>query len=314
MPDDRPTLNDRLAELPDKTKPPASIRVFNDWVNQADQKTGAGGRLAWLVASTVVIAALQRTVDTAGTPHFLLKGGTLLQHRLGQESRATKDVDGLVRGDIEEFLARLDEAFALPWGPLTLRRENLRVIDVPERVIKPRRFDVVTELKGKTWRRVQVEISPDEGGAGSENEAFSAPRLGSVGLTGPDEMVGLAMRFQVAQKIHACTDPHDPPRAVNDRPRDVVDLLLLRDLGIGPLADVRAAVVAIFDARASDARQLGRPERAWPARITAYEHWPVDYERARASAGIDLDLQTAVEEANAWLDEIDAATAEPTPA
>jgi hypothetical protein len=298
MSDDRPSLGERLAGLPDKTRPPASISVLNDWVNQADLKTKAGGRLAWLVASTVVVAALQRAVDDTKTPHFLLKGGTLLQHRLGQETRATKDIDGLIRGDIEEFLAALEETLALPWGPLTLRRERLEVIRTPARVVKPRRFDVVVELKGRTWRRIQVEISPDEGGAGSEHEAFLAPRLGSVGLP---------LRFQVAQKIHACTDPHQPPDAINDRPRDVVDLLLLRDLGVGPLSDVRAAVLAIFDARAKDARELGRAERPWPVRVTAHGHWETDYERARASAGIALDLPTAVEAVNTWLDEIDAA-------
>ena len=38
------------------------------------------------------------------------------------------------------------------------------------------------------------------------------------------------MRFQIAQKLHAVTDPHEPPDLINDRARDVVDLLLLRDL------------------------------------------------------------------------------------
>lgn len=301
------SLTDRLASLPDKGSPPASMKMLNDWVNHADRRANAGGRLGWLVASTVVVAALQRAVDDTQTPRFLLKGGTLLQHRLGQETRATKDIDGLIRGDIEEFLASLDDALALPWGPLTLRRERLAVIRTPSRVIQPRRFDVLVEMRGKTWRRIQVEISPDEGGAGSEHEAFPAPHLGSVGLPAPAEMVGLAMRFQVAQKIHACTDPHRPPDDINDRPRDVVDLLLLRDLGVGPLADAKAAVLATFDARAADARALGRPERTWPTQVVAHRHWTTDYERARTQAGIELDLPTAVAQVNAWFAEIDGA-------
>jgi len=307
VPDKHQTLNDRLAGLPAKAGPPASVSILNDWVNQADRKTAAGGRLAWLVASTVVVAALQRAVDSSGTPHFLLKGGTLLQHRLGQESRATKDIDGLVRGDIDAFLVQLDDVLSEPWGPLTLRRENLTVIKTPTRVVQPRRFDVIVELRGKTWRRIQVEISPDEGGAGDVNEAFPAPRLGVVGLPAPEEMAGLAMRFQVAQKIHACTDPHDPPRFINERPRDVVDLLLLRELGVGPLAEVREAVVSIFAARAADARQLQLEERRWPARVIAYDAWSVAYERARLSAGVVLGMHAAVAQVNAWLEEIESA-------
>lgn len=48
----------------------------------AQQAAGVeAGRLGWLVASTVVIAALQRAVDETGRTHFLLKGGTYLQYR-----------------------------------------------------------------------------------------------------------------------------------------------------------------------------------------------------------------------------------------
>jgi hypothetical protein len=43
-------------------------------------------------------------MDETKTNRFLLKGGTLLQHRLGGIARATKDVDGMVCGDIDDFL------------------------------------------------------------------------------------------------------------------------------------------------------------------------------------------------------------------
>ena len=67
--------------------------------NQAQVRAGlSADRLSWLVASTVVVAALQRAVDDTGTPLFLLKGGTYLQHRLHRQGRATKDVDGIARG------------------------------------------------------------------------------------------------------------------------------------------------------------------------------------------------------------------------
>lgn len=300
-----------LADLPEKTKEPASVAMLNSWLQQAERRLGSrGGRLAWLVASTIVIAALQRALDATGQPHFLLKGGTLLQHRLpSAPTRATKDVDGLIRGDIDDFLVKLDDELAEPWGPLTLRRDAVEVIQIPTRVIKPRRFDVVVELRGKTWRRVQVEIAPDEGGAGAAPEPFAPPTLAGLGLPGPGVMVGIAMRYQVAQKIHACTDPHDPPAATNDRARDLVDLLLLRDLAeIGEnLAGVRAAVMDVFDVRARDAQALGRAERTWPCVVVAHPHWPTDFERAAADAQIDIGLDEAVAQLNAWLAQIDAA-------
>ena len=201
-----PDLPRALAEA----KAPASSSMLSSWINQTEQKVGSsGGRLSWLIASTVVVAVLQRALDLDGQPHFLLKGGILLQHRLPAAStRATKDVDGLVRGDIADFLDKLDDVLDEPWGPLSLRRTAVDVIETPTRVIKPRRFDVVLEMQGKTWRKVQVEIAPDEGGAGQDPEPFTAPPLAPVGLPDPVALVGLALRYQVAQKIHACSDLH----------------------------------------------------------------------------------------------------------
>jgi hypothetical protein len=101
----------RLTSLGERGKEPASKSILNAWVNQAQAQVGLDpGRLGWLVASTVVVAALQRAIDEEGRTRFLLKGGTYLQHRLSWTGRPTKDIDGMVRGDIEEFLVVLDDA------------------------------------------------------------------------------------------------------------------------------------------------------------------------------------------------------------
>ncbi len=123
-------------------------------------------------------------------------------------------------------------------------------------------------------------------------------------------MVGLALRYQIAQKVHAASDPHHPPVFHNDRARDVIDLLLLRDLvragGTPSLAEIKAAVLDIFAARAREAISLGYSPRTWPARITAYPHWTASYQRAAASTGFPLNLAAAVELVNDWLGEVDA--------
>jgi hypothetical protein len=310
---DRETVNlsAALNGLPTKAKAPTSARVLDVWIVQTEDKLGATkGRLGWLVASTVVAAALQQAVNEQDEALFLLKGGTLLQHRL-PGSRATSDLDGLVKGDIERFLDVLDDVLERPWGPLVLKRGPVEVINVPNRVAKPRRFDVVVTFNGVPWRRIQVEASPDEGSAGHSAEPVPAPALGVVGLPSPDHLAGLAMRYQIAQKVHAASDPHDPPDYVNDRARDVVDLVLLRDLvaatGTPTLAEIKDAIVDIFAVRAADAAQLGWPPRPWPARLTAYRHWQASYTRAAESAGVDLPVGAAVAEVNMWLDEIDHA-------
>jgi hypothetical protein len=205
--------------------PGHGARVLDSWIAAAHDKVELdSGRLGWLIASTVVVAALQRAVGSADTPTFLLKGGTYLQHRLGSSARPTKDIDGIISGDIDEFVRHLDSALTAPWGPLTLERGPIETIETPSRVVKPRRFDVRLSHRGKVWRRIQVEIAPGEGSAASENDVLPAPRLSHFGLPSPDHLLGIALRYQIAQKLHACTDPHDPPTTRNDRARDVVDL------------------------------------------------------------------------------------------
>ncbi len=310
---DSPDLSTRLRTLTPKGKQPNSATVLNNWITKAETDLGVegGGRLGWLIASTIVTAALQRAVAAGGQSRFLLKGGTMLQHRLAMPTRATKDLDGLVLGDIDAFLADLDATLSQPWGPLGFRRGEIEVIETPARLVKPRRFQVTLTLRGVTWRRVQVELSPDEGSAGEAGEAFPAPELAGFGLPGPDVLVGLAMRYQIAQKLHASTDPHDPPHSVNDRARDVVDLLLLKTLvedeGAPTPAEIRDAAVDIFTARATEAQTLGRTPRAWPPQLTSHPHWVDDYTRAAESAHLHVELDDAITTLNTWIDRIDKA-------
>ena len=309
---DGPGPLQRLDHLPDRGKEPNSARTLDAWIIQAQERVGVDhGRLGWLVASTVVVAALQRAVDESDAPRFLLKGGTYLQHRLDWAGRSTKDVDGIVRGDIDGFLDALDRSLREPWGPLRLSRTETEVIQTPTRVLRPRRFDVKVSLRGVVWRSVKVEISPDEAGIGDHPFVFATPSLSHFGLPSPDALVGIALRFQIAQKLHACTDPHDPPHAVNDRPRDLVDLLLLRDLLASDTAttdaDLRAAGQAVFDTRAAEAQQLGLVARHWPPAVQSHPHWPDDYARAAGDAGLTVTLDDAIAELNDWIGKLDAA-------
>src|SRR5699024_1401310 len=140
---ERANFADALNSLAPRGKEPGSARILNAWISQAQNRLeSTGPRLGWLVAATVVSATLQRVVDEHDSPLFLLKGGTMLQYRLPGMSRTTKDVDGLVRGDLNDFVVELDKALKEAWGPLTLERGAVEVIEVPHRVVKPRRFDI----------------------------------------------------------------------------------------------------------------------------------------------------------------------------
>jgi len=294
-------------------KQPTTKRALDAWVQQAQPRTRiSAGRIGWIVASSIVVAALQRALHTDGRPRFLVKGGAYLELRLGLSARATKDVDALFRGDFNEFLDALDEALSQPWGTLELQRTEVEVIErVRGRLVKPRRFKVKLLLRGAVWRSVAVEVAAEEGRAGERIELVSAPRLDHFGLPSPIEFAGIVLDYQVAQKLHACTDPHDPPLQVNDRVRDVPDLHLLRRelYSTRPdLADLRAACVDLFQARRREAAATGETEpRDWPPQVIVHPPWLRDYRGYADEVELELSLEEAVAELNEWIAEIDRA-------
>lgn len=299
-----------LSMLKPHDKEPRTRSVLDSWIAKAESEIDSerSGRLAWLVSTTIAAAKLQSVLDAEGNSRFALKGGTLLQHRLGLQARATRDLDGIIRGDIEGFLAALDSLLDEDWGPVGFARSEVETIQVPSKVVKPRRFDLSLLLRGQTWRRVVIEISPEEGHACESFESIQAPEIEAFGIPAPERLVCLSMSYQIAQKIHAATDPHDPPHFVNRRARDVVDLILLKELveeeGSPALEEIASAVQDIFDVRMMEARLLGRPERTLPAKIISYPHWASDYKEAAHSCGLDLPMEESIDLVNRWMEEI----------
>ncbi len=299
----------RLDGLKPRDKEPTSKAMLDKWIFEAQEESGLeAGRLSHLVAATVAIAVLQRVIEKESSPKFLLKGGTYLQHRLPNGSRATRDIDGLVRGDLNDFLKDLDQAIEEPWGEITFRRTAAERIELPTKIIKPYRFQLKLEIRGRVWRSLQIEISPDEAGAGNTTDLFQPAQLHYFGLKTPGEFFGLSLRFQVAQKLHACTDPHEPPSFINDRARDLADLILLRsfilEMGEPTLSELRTASEAVFEGRAQEGQTLGKPSRLWPPIIIAHIGWEIDYKVAAKEAGIDLDLASAITVLTNWIAEI----------
>jgi hypothetical protein len=113
----------------------------------------------------------------------------------------------------------------------------------------------------------------------------------------------LSLRYQIAQKIHACTDPLDGQRA-NDRARDLVDLqllaLLLDEAAAATLPAVREACVEIFTSRA---------RHSWPPAVTVWPAWPELYTAAAAAVADDVvaDVDQAADWLQAFVGEIDTA-------
>lgn len=120
--------------------------------------------------------------------------------------------------------------------------------------------------------------------------------VSEFGLTGPVEVTCLSLRYQIAQKIHACTERFEGRE--NERVHDLIDLLLLEEL-IEDDARVKEACVEVFELRTT---------HPWPPTLSVEPSWPEVY--AGLVAEIDFpiaDVAEAAARVQALIDRIAAA-------
>ena len=166
-------------------------------------------------------------------------------------------------------------------------------------ISRPRRFTAKLSYQGKPFTSIPIEVSPVEAGNADHHDRVTSEALALVGLPNSSPVPCTTLPGQVAQKIHACTDPVREPRR-NDRAHDLVDLQLLEALIVNEsLGEVRRASIAVF---------AKRERHAWPPTVVAHSHWSPIY--AGALEGLeDLGLAASVEEAalrvQAFIDRVD---------
>lgn len=283
------------AEKP-KRKAPFNTSVLERWVGAYARETEiAPKRLNRWIQFMVLLAALEPLRDEKDKPLFVLKGGVAMELRLGLEARTTKDLDTVFRESMDEMLARLDEALRAGYGDFTFERTEA------ERVgeTNSQRLKVMLSYRGRRWGTVQLEIAPAEGKSLEDVDSVEAIGIDDFGLDGPEDVPCLTIRYQIAQKLHACTEP--PPEGKDENPRfhDLIDLLLLRPLIPGDgLAAVRAACIDTFTVR---------DEHDWPPELVVYPSWAEAYERLAIEQDFAVtDVEEAAAQVRDLITEIDA--------
>lgn len=118
---------------------------------------------------------------------------------------------------------------------------------------------------GKSWARVQVDLSRGEAGL-FEVEMVDALDFGGVTFGFLSALPCLSLHLQAAQKLHAMTLPAADGRP-NPRFRDLVDLVLLIDL-IEDLPAFRGTCVGLF---------AHRNTHPWPPAIDLPPEWTEPY-------------------------------------
>ena len=255
---------------------PHNVQVLERWVGElARQEAIAPARLRRWVSFMVVAGLLDHSRDENGDPVFVLKGGAAMELRLGLRARTTKDFDTAYRHAADEMIDRLDDALRSGHGDFTASRTELEPVADTGAV----RLDIKLVYRGRSWATVRLEVAAAEGEAGREIDRIPGRPLDSLGLDAPIEVPCVSVRYQMAQKLHACTEL-PPPDRHNDRFRDLIDLLLLEELvSARDWAAVRAACEELF--------QL-RNMHVWPPTVTIFDSWPQGYRVLATELGFPI--------------------------
>jgi Nucleotidyl transferase AbiEii toxin, Type IV TA system len=257
---------------------PKTEKHLGRLVSNYAERSGLGiRRVRQRVSAMAFLGALERVREEDSPGRFLIKGGIACELRFQNQARATRDLDALFHGSLDELLTDLDAAFATPYSGFSFSYAPPEAV----RETGAHRFDVKLTYQGRGWATLRVEVSPPEGQA-HEPESVPALSVSEFGLTGPAEVTCLSLRYQIAQKIHACTERF--PDRENERVHDLIDLQLMEEL-IEDYSRVKAASVEIFELRGT---------HVWPPTLTIEPTWPDTYRELAA----ELDFPTkALDEA-----------------
>jgi hypothetical protein len=265
-------------------------RLITEWERESGQPVR---RLNLRVASMMLAGALRRAVDDDGAVVFVTRGGVAMELRAGEKARVTGDVDLVLRGDPESLLAHLDASLADDYEEFSFERNEPQPLELHPHV---RRIRVKVAFRTKPFMTLVVEVAPVEAG-GDEIEEIAAHDLSTIGLDGPDIIPVLAVRWQIAQKLHAVTESPLRPGGENPRYWDLIDLQLLQALAGENLAPVKDACQRIF---------VARGWQSWPPQITTYPDWGDRYTTMASSLDMPItNLDEAVEAIHALIHAID---------
>lgn len=258
-------------------EPPGNLRSLTQRIRNLAGDNIAEGRLKRTIANVVVGQML---------PAGAVKGGAAIKIRLGdQASRFTADLDMARARDLRDFLDEFSGALRAGWANFTGRiatRTPPRPPGVPAGYVM-RPYDIKLSYHNQSWMTVPLELGRDEiGDTDSPDYALAADTLevfATLGLPQPRPIAVLPISHQIAQKLHACTEPG------TDRAHDLVDLQLL-------LATHQVDLSAVGDI----ARRLFRSRRkhSWPPTVTVNDGWPALYGNAREELPVLPDVDAAV--------------------
>lgn len=278
--------------------PARDVRGLQRWISWwADASSETQARIQRRIALVAIAAMLDGARDPHGEPMFVVKGGSALELRYESRARATRDIDLEFTGTLDEIHEDLTVRIGAGWSGFGGRVLDPQPLSIPWGSVTGQRLTVQLTYLGRPFANIPLEVitrkSPDV-------EYVHSLRLDPVGLPSPDPIPCLSLPYQVAEKLHACTDPLDGDRT-NDRVSDLMDLILIEDLSADlDLATTKKACVTVF---------ADRSTHPWPPVVS----FSPELDRLWAALVADTDfsierLTDATQRVNVLVAAIDNAT------
>ncbi len=210
----------------------------------------------------LVFERVMARLDAGEPGEWVVKGGMVLEWRLGGKARATRDLDLVRRGqalagpDLRDRLIDLlgvdaaDDRFTFEMGP-------------PQALDVGFRFNLVTRLAGKVFASVRLDVAA-RGDELLATETLQVPgALPAFDRLPPPQVEVASAAQHFAEKLHALTREHG--ERPNTRVRDLVDLLLFIELELVRASDVQPLVRHVFERRATHPMpvEIPDPPAAW---------------------------------------------------
>lgn len=262
-------------------KAPNSRRNLDEAIKRiAAKQNVAPLRLRDVLANTVVAQML---------PSGVVKGGSAIKLRLGDAgTRFTTDLDIARSEPIEGFAENLQCALDAGWEGFAGRVARGRAAHPegvpPHYVMQP--FGIKLAYKGKPWCTVQLEVGHNEIGDADEADFLLAEDVAAVfemlGFPRPQPIPLMKLHHQIAQKLHALTEPG------SRRAHDLIDLQLLVANATLDYGLIGETCERLFSYRGM---------QPWPSKVVMQEGWDDLYNAQRAGVVIS-DVGDAIEEAN----------------
>lgn len=215
-------------------------------------------RLHKRIAMERLLARLQGEPQHA----WILKGGVALELRMQGHARATKDLDlGVelelhrpIQAAAREILDLLQEAAertATDYFDFRVARGAAVTTEDTQAIS----FQVTPLIDGESFGAFKVDVGAERSAASTSDEVEGSGFLEFAGVDRERfRVISIGRHF--AEKIHA----YSRPREERSRPKDLVDILLLAELGLPKAALVRTEVERVFAAVGSHPIPLTTPD------------------------------------------------------